>query len=202
MPIDPRRVLCSYEVIDILNGTGWPRDVWATAAAVFRAESGWDPRATSYQPNADGSIDRGIVQLNSRYFPDQELAFDPVRAIAKALELYRGRKFGPWYAYSNGSYRQFLPECEAAVEGRTLPYPGRACVVGSAGVPSRTVTFVLRRRGWRGCPLSSVYTTTVRDVVFKFQAEKQREGRNIGSAKPDGKVGPSTWPLLWEAPVT
>lgn len=194
MGIDAKRQMCAFEVVEILDGTGWRRDQWATAAAVFRAESGWDPQATSYQPNSDGSTDRGIVQLNSRYFPDDALAFDPVRSIAKALELYNTRGFRPWYAWSNGSYRQFLGECNAAAEGAALPYPGRAAVAGSAGIGPRTITYVLRRRGWRGCPLSSVYTTTVRDVVKAFQREK--------GLVADGITGPATWNCLFRCPVT
>lgn len=199
MPIDHRRCLCVYEVLSLLQRTGWPRDAWATAAATFRHESWWDPQATS-PPNRDGTYDRGLVQLNSRYHPDDALAFDPLRSVAKALELYRDRGFRPWYAWVDGHYRKWMPECEAAVAAQTLPYPGQSISLGAAGIPPRTVSYVLRRRGWTGCPLSSVYTSTVRDVVKAFQREKTREGCDTGGI--DGIVGPRTWRALFECRVT
>src|SRR4051812_45562916 len=59
--------------------------------------------------NSDGSIDRGIWQINDKAHPDisDADAYDPVKATAWARKLYetRGNTFNAWTAYNNGAYK-------------------------------------------------------------------------------------------------
>lgn len=57
--------------------------------------------------NKNGTVDRGLWQLNSAYhpyIPDCYLNTD------KAYEIYksRGYRFTAWSAFNNGAYKRFL----------------------------------------------------------------------------------------------
>ncbi len=102
-------------VADILRAKGFSGENLITALAVTRAESGWKPKVTN--TNLDGSIDRGLWQINSKYHPhvSPATAFDPNKATAYAWELSKqGRNFTPWAAYNNNSYRLHLDEARKA----------------------------------------------------------------------------------------
>lgn len=81
-----------------------------TAVAVMCAESGRYARA--YHVNLNGSIDRGLFQINSIHTEmTEEEAFDPRQNAAFALRLFKaaGEKFSPWYAYTNLAHLKFIP---------------------------------------------------------------------------------------------
>ena len=67
--------------------------------------------------NPDGSVDRGLWQLNSIHKGiTDEIAYDPKRATTAAFNLYVARGgFGDWAAYTSGVYLHDS-------------YIGRACV--------------------------------------------------------------------------
>jgi hypothetical protein len=58
--------------------------------------------------NPDGSIDRGLFQINDRAHPDcpDSVAYDAVKATAYARKIYtnHGGSFGAWSAYTNKAY--------------------------------------------------------------------------------------------------
>jgi hypothetical protein len=64
---------------------------------------------TATHVNPDGSIDRGLWQINDKAHPDvtDADAFDPVKATAWARKIYvdRGHTFNAWSAYMNGAWR-------------------------------------------------------------------------------------------------
>lgn len=75
------------------------------AKALISKESGWDPKAIHY--NFDGSVDRGLMQINSssessfslRYLDGQELdPFDVDQSIAVGLSFLADmhERFGSW----------------------------------------------------------------------------------------------------------
>jgi len=96
------------------------------AYAVACAESGRDAGITgpivSYNPleigNPDGSIDRGLFQINNLQHPDisDDQAYDPHGACIAARNLYlaSGRKFTQWVAYNSGAFRKFMVEAQLA----------------------------------------------------------------------------------------
>lgn len=74
--------------------------------AVAKAESGMNPAATNH--NRNGSVDRGLFQINSIHgFVNLE---DPKTNIEAAKKVYEKQGITAWAAYNNGSYKQFLAE--------------------------------------------------------------------------------------------
>jgi hypothetical protein len=96
------------------------------AAAVARAESGWNPKATNQ--NGNGSVDYGLMQINSIHeaiLADGNWA-DPADNMKMAFTIWSdaGNSWGPWVTYWSGSYRQYLtnvdvqPTCTTPVAGK------------------------------------------------------------------------------------
>jgi soluble lytic murein transglycosylase-like protein len=75
---------------------------------LIHVESGWDPQAVGR--NTNGSVDRGIVQINNRAHPEvsDQQAYDPAQAIPWAAaylrQLYQscGSWTGALAAYNSG----------------------------------------------------------------------------------------------------
>lgn len=75
------------------------------AAAVALAESGGNPDAKNV--NSNGSIDRGLWQINSIH--GKLSTFDPMGNARAAVKISSGgRNWRPWVAYTNGAYKRFL----------------------------------------------------------------------------------------------
>lgn len=97
---------------------GWTNvERLATAVAVALQESGGWTQATNVNP--DGSIDRGLWQINSKAHPEvtEAQAFDPVWATAYAYQVYQGRSytFNAWAAFTSGAYKKQANHASAAV---------------------------------------------------------------------------------------
>jgi Lysozyme like domain len=73
------------------------------ASAISMAESSGDTQAGN-------SCCHGIYQFNVEVgVTSMKCALDPVCATRKAIRMSKqGRDWGPWEAYTNGAYRQFL----------------------------------------------------------------------------------------------
>jgi len=80
--------------------------------AIAMAESRFRPNATNV--NKNGSIDRGIFQVNDKFHPKltNDLAFSFKENIDYAIKLMKRSGFTPWSAFKNGSYVKFLAEAE------------------------------------------------------------------------------------------
>lgn len=77
--------------------------------AIAHAESGLNPLAQN--TNTDGSIDRGIVQINSRWHPEvsDSCAYNPACAFKAAFTISnKGTSFTPWTTYTTGAYTKYL----------------------------------------------------------------------------------------------
>lgn len=89
----------------------------ADGIAIVCAESGRDPAAKHV--NKDGSIDRGLWQINDRAHPEvtDAQAFDPVRATAAAFTISKaGSDYTPWSTWANGSYAPHLEAARVALD--------------------------------------------------------------------------------------
>jgi peptidoglycan hydrolase-like protein with peptidoglycan-binding domain len=73
------------------------------------------------------------------------------------------------------------------------PYPGQLLREGSAGPAVRTWQAKMAQRGWMITP-DGIYGPRSAQVCRSFQSEK---GLSV-----DGVVGPTTWRMTWEAPIT
>jgi phage-related protein len=97
------------------DGIGQIKALWTSAggspskqnlaAAVAMAESGGNPGASNR--NSDGSIDRGLWQINSVH--GALSTFDRAGNARAAVSISsNGRNWNPWVAFKNGAYRKFL----------------------------------------------------------------------------------------------
>lgn len=103
------------EISQVAAAAGFSGDALHTATAVALAESGGDPQAK--HTNSDGSIDRGLFQINSRWHGDvtDACAFNPTCAAAAAYKISgSGTNFSPWTTYTAGTYRNFLSAANIA----------------------------------------------------------------------------------------
>ena len=81
--------------------------VYEEGLAVLKCESGLNPKALN--SNKDGSINRGIAQWNSKYWPQitDNMAYDP--EIALILFWYYFKQYPKfWTCYNTGAYEKFL----------------------------------------------------------------------------------------------
>lgn len=87
---------------------GWTNaDKLLLAVSICLAESNGYTHARHTNP--DGSIDRGLWQINDQAHSDitDADADDPIKATAWARKIYEGRSegFSSWAAYTNGAYK-------------------------------------------------------------------------------------------------
>ncbi len=75
------------------------------AIAIAKAESRLNPQAIGY--NTNGSIDRGLFQINSIHGLGEEL-YNYRTNIQVARKIYEKRGWSAWSAYTNGSYKKHL----------------------------------------------------------------------------------------------
>jgi hypothetical protein len=89
------------DVLDKFEEAGIDRDI---IRKVIACESSWNPYAVN--KNRNGSIDRGILQINSIHKVPAEIAFDPMKATEWAIDMYHsGKGLTPWVCYTSGKYR-------------------------------------------------------------------------------------------------
>jgi len=80
-----------------------------TIVAIAQAESGLNTLAQGH--NTDGSLDRGILQINSRWHSEVSdgCAYDPLCAFQQGFRISnRGTSFTPWSTYTSGAYLRYL----------------------------------------------------------------------------------------------
>lgn len=153
---------------------GGPAKVAATMAAVALAESGGNPSAQ--HRNTDGSVDRGLWQINSSHGYPAAKSFNPTDNAHQAVAVYRSQGLGAWSTYSSGAYRQFMPTTATGSGSRpsggggggrsgvafaqnASRYIGRPYVWGGSSPKgfdcSGLVFYVLTQMGLRGVPRTS-----------------------------------------------
>lgn len=106
------------------------------AAAVIMAESGGNARASN--SNTDGSVDRGLFQINSIH--GALSTFEVEANINNAFQISRGgRDWSPWVTVQNGSEQAYIdrdvkPRRPAGGAGAGIPVaPGEAGAEAFAG---------------------------------------------------------------------
>lgn len=85
----------------------------SVAAAVAMAESGGRSDATNAS-NSNGSIDRGLFQINSIHGANS--TYDLATNVRYAIQLSKnGNDWSPWTVYKSGAYRKYLDNPNADV---------------------------------------------------------------------------------------
>jgi hypothetical protein len=81
------------------------------AAAIAMAESAGNPNATNH--NTNGSVDRGLWQINSVHGAQSTL--DPLANARAAVAISQnGKSWSPWTTYTTGAYKKFLSSAQTA----------------------------------------------------------------------------------------
>ncbi len=111
------RTQIAYSAVAVLaNDAGVPCGKnLVRAVAVAAGESGRYQYA--FHQNKNCSLDRGIWQINGKYWG--ELSTYELEGNAKAMSVIssKGAKWTPWIAYLNGSYKTFWSSaCHAVTE--------------------------------------------------------------------------------------
>lgn len=111
--------LTDQQLVSILKDAGFEGQGLKIAIAVARAESGARPKAYNNNPKTR-DLSYGIFQINmkgvlgpdrrKRYsLPSNEALYQPEINAKIAYHMSKGGKnWGPWGAYTNGSYRHHL----------------------------------------------------------------------------------------------
>jgi hypothetical protein len=95
---------------ELAGRAGFGSSSGAVAVAVAEAESGGRPGARHV--NDDGSVDRGLWQINARAHPEvsDSCAYDPACSAQAAYAISdHGANWTPWTTYKTGAYLAFMP---------------------------------------------------------------------------------------------
>lgn len=106
------------------DGIGQIKSLWTKAggsssaqnmaAAIAMAESGGNPNIS--HRNSDGSIDRGLWQINSIHGAQSTL--DRLGNAKAAVSISgNGRNWNPWTVFKSGAYKKFLSAAQRAKSG-------------------------------------------------------------------------------------
>lgn len=116
--------------------TGWRANHLVLSVAVMTAESG--RYVGAWHENADGSMDRGLFQINSIHASlSEEDAFKAIPNAAFAYQLSQeGRDWTPWAAYNNGAYSQFVEEIDGMLATAKAGTWNRSLADRVAAVPT------------------------------------------------------------------
>lgn len=78
-----------------------------TAVAIAKCESGLNPEATNTS-NKNGTIDRGIMQINSIHDTNGYDLYDVQDNLEFARKLYEESGWQPWVCYTRGYWKKHI----------------------------------------------------------------------------------------------
>jgi len=106
--------LTPVQVVAAMAAAGWPREQWATGAAIAMAESSDNDQATN--PSGASGLFQILRSAHEDLFaalPTPEAWKDPVINAGMALKVWKGRgskwDTGGWTTYGGSSYKAALP---------------------------------------------------------------------------------------------
>ena len=108
------RLYTPAEVAALVRGAGFPEDVVGQMVCTAKYESSFFERATN--KNKNGSVDRGLFQINSSHLGESgcpssgERVFDAAANAKCARAIYRSQGVRAWYGY-----RKHKAECDRFV---------------------------------------------------------------------------------------
>ncbi len=97
--------------VDSLIKKYFPQSEWDTARAVMMAESGGNSNAKGddYPIGGLHAPSYGLFQIRAlQGRPGADKLLDPEENIKYAAQMQRSEGWGPWSAYTNGNYQQYL----------------------------------------------------------------------------------------------
>lgn len=182
------------QIESLWTRAGGSSSVQNLAAAIAMAESGGNPTITNR--NSDGSIDRGLWQINSVH--GSLSTVDRMGNARAAVKISgNGRNWNPWTVYRTGAYKKFLGSAQNAdggSGGKGKPKTGSVTVKPTKGVdilPSyaqaaldpesdeaKAIAFAKRRAGG-AAPQRPVKGRTAEEVALIPQVDPAEAGPTI-----------------------
>jgi hypothetical protein len=106
----------SLRLVDLWKQAGGDPQLAVTMAAIALAESGGVIDEQS-PPNADGSVDRGLWQINSSHsqYDASRLLSDPLYNAKAAVAIEHSQGLKAWTTFTSGAYRSHLSQAASAV---------------------------------------------------------------------------------------
>jgi len=113
--------LSASQVAQAAYGAGFSGGPLVNAVAVADAESSFRLDVVS-SPNSDGSVDRGLWQINSKAHPTYDLVLllsNAAYNASAAHDIYTaaGNYWTPWSTFNNGAFMSYLPTARTAASG-------------------------------------------------------------------------------------
>jgi hypothetical protein len=71
----------------------------ATVICTVQHESSWNSNPKPHV-NDNGTIDKGLWQINSIHKQPDSITLDPIKSTEYAINLWRNQGFSPWMAYT------------------------------------------------------------------------------------------------------
>lgn len=117
------RTLSMGEVVTYARAGGFTGNAIRVIVSIAWAESGWQTQPKDNK-NSNGTVDRGILQINSIHdsnFPATS-AYDPAKAFAYAFRLSRGGTYwGDWSAtYGGKAYNTIYNSIDINANNNTV----------------------------------------------------------------------------------
>jgi len=97
------------QLVTLATANGFVGGSAYLVAAIAMAESGGNTNAQNR--NTDGSLDRGVLQINDVYHPEvnDACAYDAACSMRQAFRISsNGSNFTQWAAFNNKSYLQYI----------------------------------------------------------------------------------------------
>lgn len=177
-------------------------------AAIALAESSGNPAATN--KNTNGTIDRGLWQINSVH--GNLSTFDPLANAQAAVKIKKSQGLNAWVTYSTGAYRQFLkgnvaPDTSGLPSGSTNTATdasnpldlGGAIGEGFAAAFSAMLQPIVELSIWGGEILLGIGVMVAGMIVFLLNTDAgksaTRETRSLAGTALSA-AAPETYPEL------
>ena len=158
-------VLSIGQVAAFMQQAGFPTSAIPQGLGVAMAESGLRTDAVS-PPNSNGTVDRGLWQINSVHGKDPVRLMDPAYNTQVAFELYRsaGNSWRPWSTFNNGTAHvvntSYAPATNAGFNPWWLVSPFSAGAAGVGGDIAKSTGLASLAQG------AGVVIGTVTSVAF------------------------------------
>jgi hypothetical protein len=122
----PTGSLGTEKLVSLAKSAGFNDEDSATMAAIAMAESGGVSSKINDNPKT-GDLSYGLWQINmiDKLGPERRKQFginsneqllDPATNINAAKKVKKSQGFGAWSVYKSGTYKQYLPQAQKAVE--------------------------------------------------------------------------------------
>lgn len=107
-------ILSDSQLMAQVKAAGWTGNDALIAFAVAKAESGANSQIVS-KPNNDGSVDRGLFQINSKAWSQFSAWNDPSQNASFAHDVvFKQQGWQAWSVYNSGAYKQYLNDAAKA----------------------------------------------------------------------------------------